>query len=52
MLASLMPPPFGIGLTQSTMAGFNVAKDAAAIVLGVGTAGTNLDIMLTDVTFQ
>jgi hypothetical protein len=49
--ADLIPPPFGVGLTQSMTAGFNVAKDAAAIVLGVGTAGTTLDIQLTDVTF-
>jgi hypothetical protein len=50
--SDLVAPPFGIGLTQSMTAGFNVAKDAAAIVLAVATAGTSLDIQLTDVTFQ
>jgi hypothetical protein len=51
-LADLMPPSFGIGATQAAMPGFNIAKDAAAIVIGVGTGGENLDITVDDVTFQ
>jgi hypothetical protein len=52
MLSSLVAPSFGVGLTQSTMPGFDIKKDAAAIVIGVGTKGESLDIMLDDVTFQ
>ena len=52
MLSSLVAPSFGVGLTQSTMPGFDIKKDAAAIVFGVGNKGESLDIMLDDVTFQ
>jgi hypothetical protein len=51
-LADLMAPSFGIGMMQAGMAGFSIAKDAAAIVFGVGTGGENLDITVDDVTFQ
>jgi len=51
-LSTLVAPSFGIGLTQSMMPGFDIKKDAAAIVIGVGTQGQSLDIMLDDVTFQ
>src|SRR5204862_2613255 len=51
-LSALMPPSFGIGMTQAATPGFNIAKDAAAIVFGVGTAGQNLDITVDDVMFQ
>jgi hypothetical protein len=51
-LSDLVPPTFGIGMMQAAMPGFSIAKDAAAIVFGVGTAGQNLDITVDDVTFQ
>jgi hypothetical protein len=51
-LSALMPPSFGVGMMQAAMPGFNISKDAAAIVFGVGTAGQNLDITVDDVTFQ
>jgi hypothetical protein len=51
-LSALMPPSFGVGMMQAAMPGFNISKDAAAIVFGVGTAGQKLDITVDDVTFQ
>jgi hypothetical protein len=53
MLSTLVPPSFGVGLTQAeTIPGFSILADAAAIVIGVPTAGENLDIALSNVIFQ
>jgi hypothetical protein len=52
MLSTLDPPTFGVGAGQAGMAGFSVAKDAAAIVFGVGKQAENLDITVDDITFQ
>ncbi|HEX9296968.1 MAG TPA: hypothetical protein VF881_14090 [Polyangiaceae bacterium] len=51
-LSTLVAPSFGIGATQAAMPGFNILKDAAAIVFGVGTMGEKLDITIDDVTFK
>jgi hypothetical protein len=52
MLSTLMPPSFGLGQMQSMMPGFNISKDAAAIVLAEPMANKALDITVDDVTFQ
>jgi hypothetical protein len=52
MLSTLMAPTFGIGGMQAAMPGFNILKDAAAIVFAEAEANKALDITVDDVTFQ
>lgn len=52
MLSTLMPPSFGLGQMQSMMPGFNILKDASAIVFAEPMANKALDITVDDVTFQ
>jgi hypothetical protein len=53
MLSKLVAPGFGVGYMQFLNdPGFDITQDAAAIVIGVENPGENLNISLSNVTFQ
>jgi hypothetical protein len=53
MLSKLVAPAFGVGESQYLNdPSYEITKDAAAIIIGVENSGENLNISLSDVTFQ